>query len=273
MAEVVLQQKKEALKLPEVVLNKKQKKKLIINISGRLKDFAEGKASVTFKDVKDILAPSCKSPTIQRMIPIKICAYNLKHNLPISIVPDIPLANSAFVGADGKKYQAVIGPDSTVKRVSLMEYENKIDERELLAFGKITPEILGKQFIEIQKLPNIVMITPWLYGLIVANQRTLEMQCGRRVSVGGVQIDPDVPLYPMDKIITEMMVKIMTDNLKRVPFTQLGKDLTIKFEPYGQTWKQVLDEWSQAESEAEAAFLNMPYTITGVVKYVYAVLD
>lgn len=260
--------------LPKVVLEHKHKKKLIINVTGTMHDFVNGKAVATFTDIKKIFAPTVAGDTIQRMIPIKICAYNLKHNLPISVVPQIPLAKSTFVGADGKEYQAVMAPDATIKKISLLQYENKFDERELLAIGKLTPEILSQQMMLTASIPNIGLVTPWLYNVIMANRMALEIKTGRRIGREALPLDGDKqPLYPVDKVIAQTMIDIIKENLDHVPFQKLDKDLSIKFEPLGHTWQEIHDLWHNADSEAEAAFLKMPYTITGVVKYVYAVLD
>ena len=261
-------------KIPPVLVAKRTRKRMVVRVDGTLQQFAEGGAKWTV-DSKTFFAPQIKADVISRMIPIKVNVCSAKHNLPVALSVDLPVAKKTVYDKKNIPHAVVMAPNSQIKKKKIFFYEDKIDPSALLAASKMTPQILSCQSYPITDNPTLKLVTPWLYSQIQVNSKTIEQALNKRVSaMAGFQLPGSTTaLYPVEANAADYMLKLCGDYISQLPFHELKKDFTVEFSPLESTWKELVDKYSQGNSVADQAMLNMPYSIFLEVKYVYAILD
>jgi hypothetical protein len=260
-------------KIPPVLVAKRTRKRIVVQLNGTLQQFSEGGAKWTV-DSKTFFAPQIKADSIERMIPIKVNVCSAKHNLPIALSVELPVANKTVYDKNNIPHAVVMAPNSQLKKKKIFFYEDRIDPSALLAASKMTPQILSCQAFPITDNPQMKLATPWLYNQIQLNAKTIEQALNKRVSaMAGFQLANGPPLYPVEATAAEYMLKLCSNYISQLPFQKLSKEFTIEFSPLETTWKALVDKYSQGNSVADQAMLNMPYSIFLEIKYVYAILD
>lgn len=261
--------------IPPIVLAKKQCKKFIVNLHGTIQELAQGNASWTV-DSKPFFAPTITSPTVDKMIPIKVIVKLAKHNLPFAIAVDLPIAKKTVYDHSNLPHAFVMEPNCIFprKKTQLFYYETKIDPQILLAASKLTPDVLQAQLFTVNGRPDMKLASPWLYSQIQNNAPMIEKALNRRVSgMKAFKVDEGTPMYPVEAGPADFMLKILSEYVKKVPFEKMPEKFVVQCTPFESTWSDLISKLSQGKSVAEEAMMNMPYSIFLEMKYVYAILD
>jgi hypothetical protein len=258
--------------VPMVVLERRQKAKVIVNISGTFDSFAKNGCKVVYKNIKDIFGTD--SDVINNMLPLNIGICKMSHNLPISVAVDIPMGTKTLHSENGPMYQAILQPNEVVVKQKVRSFTEKLDEKLLRAACNINEQILEEQVSLLSTFPNICYVTSWLYDMIESNREGLEELTQHRITAPKQTLSKAaVQMHSIDKVIVDKMLEIIKHQLKTIPYHTVGPEMTISFEPVGTTWAKLAEEYSKNNSVAEQAYLNMPFHISGVVKFVYAVMS